>query len=418
MIKRLFFGVGTIILSLLVSLVIAELVLRFAYPRYEYAADADYLESALRIWKRRPYEHKERGHPDTGRPHEVTHNNLALRHNRDISDNDLRQRINIGVFGDSFTENVRLPAAHGFVEIVDYLLNLRSDKFNVLNFGVDGYGPDQHYLYYREWSRSHKLDHVIYILCSNDLGNLYDNKLFSLDSSGRLVRNSVTSTPFWTRFASQLHVTYLIIDAKLRLTGTRGSAVERFVRAQNDSMRVDQEIRKNESDPRLLHKLVSNPKAMRLETPERELMKQSFALFGAVLDAWRREVELAGGSFSVVLLPREGEHRFAGLLDGGYRTLDLYSVFRDLLPGYQFETIRFTNDGHWNEQGNLLAGSTIFRFLERELGLGKLADEEVRKALHLYYQAVGDGWFPDKRWTLESPVEEAKSVGIRRRYVE
>lgn len=104
----------------------------------------------------------EREHPDSGRKHPVIHNNLALRQQRDFSTADLAHGVNIGFFGDSFTENVRMEAPYMFQEVLDYLLNVRLDnpvRFNVLNFGGDGYGTDQCYLYYlrrniRFWDRS------------------------------------------------------------------------------------------------------------------------------------------------------------------------------------------------------------------------------------------------------------------------
>ena len=53
-------------------------------------------------------------HPDTGVRHAVIHNNLALRQHRDFSEDDLVGAINVGVFGDSYTENLRLPSPYSF----------------------------------------------------------------------------------------------------------------------------------------------------------------------------------------------------------------------------------------------------------------------------------------------------------------
>jgi hypothetical protein len=117
---------------------VIELGLRLAYPKYASAAAGEYDRDMLRIWSPRPNRRVTLSHPDTGVEHPVVYNDRALRQSRRFP--NLEGAINVGVFGDSYTENVGLPAMHIFTELLDYLLNETGRRFNVLNFGVNGYG--------------------------------------------------------------------------------------------------------------------------------------------------------------------------------------------------------------------------------------------------------------------------------------
>jgi len=78
--------------------------LRVFYPKYEYAAESNFVGSMNRIMIRNKNSHDEKKHPDSAQPHLVYHNNLALRQNRNFYKVDFKSAINIGFFGDSYTE--------------------------------------------------------------------------------------------------------------------------------------------------------------------------------------------------------------------------------------------------------------------------------------------------------------------------
>ncbi|MEM7393651.1 MAG: sulfatase, partial [Verrucomicrobiota bacterium] len=121
-----------------------EIGLRLFYPRYRFAAESGFSRDAMRIMARQPDRRVRRAHPDTGERHWVMHNNLALRQHRNMTPEEIDGGVNLGFFGDSFTENVRLDAPYSFQESLDFLLNETGDstRYNVLNLGVDGYGTD------------------------------------------------------------------------------------------------------------------------------------------------------------------------------------------------------------------------------------------------------------------------------------
>ena len=106
------------------ALLLCEVGLRLFHPKYAYLAEAPFARDPNLIMIRIPSHRSFAGHPDTGSPHPFFHNNLGLRQHRDFSAADLESSVNIGFFGDSFTENVLMKAQHSFTEPLDYLLNI------------------------------------------------------------------------------------------------------------------------------------------------------------------------------------------------------------------------------------------------------------------------------------------------------
>jgi len=107
--------------SLLFSFLIVELILRICYPKYEHAAKSSYDRNPSRIWSRKANSHHRYRHPDTRVYYSVYHNNLSLRQHRNFDESDIKSAITVAFFGDSFTENLFLPAQYSLTEPLDYL---------------------------------------------------------------------------------------------------------------------------------------------------------------------------------------------------------------------------------------------------------------------------------------------------------
>ena len=170
--RNLFVNLGLLLVSCAAGLVLCEASLRLFYPKYRDLAEAQFHHHATRIWARIPNSRDWAYHPDTFRRHFLHHNNLALRQHRDFREGDLASATNVGVFGDSFVENIRMAAPYSFTEPLDYLLNQSARSFNVLNFGVDGAGPGQSFLRYANFRYAQDLDYVVYVYNHSDLADL------------------------------------------------------------------------------------------------------------------------------------------------------------------------------------------------------------------------------------------------------
>ena len=353
-----------LLVSCAVGLALCEGFLRLFYPKYRHLAVVQFHTDAGRIWARTPNSRDWRSHPDTHVPYSFYHNNLALRQHRDFSEADLAASTNVGVFGDSFTENFRMPVQYAFTEPLDYLLNQSGKPFNVLNFGVGGYGTDQSLLHYESFHHAEKLDHVLYVYCRNDLQNIYTKSLFRLDEAGRLVRNESVRASWWVLLINKLHVSYLVLDVSGRL-----SPFITKTAAFRESMRRG---------------------AYRQGRPDYS-EKNVLETFRQLIRHWKHLAEHNGSTFSVVLLPDEPDPVIVDLLEAeDVAIIDLYACFRDADPAYLWSSYRFQNDGHWSEAGNRLAAICLYRVLEEKTGLSHLSEGRLQEALFQYYAAFGD----------------------------
>ncbi len=371
--------------SLVVGLSLCEAALRVLHPRYEYAA---------RPPQRAYHWHSEYPHPDTGAKHRVVYNNLGSRQHRNFNERDLAAGVNLAFFGDSFTENLRMPAHHSFTEVLDYLLNgegslmrgarpsrspaegssMRGARpsrspaegsldanFNVLNFGIEGTGPVEQYSLWSSLGVRQRLRHVFYVHMRNDMKDVRRSHERGAGRAGRAPWQAERSRA-WIRALSGFHLTYLALDAWRR---------------------------------------PDDGAAQRLSSMSES---EGLAAFESVLRRWRREVEAAGGEFHIVLLPTPDGDRWFRRLESpsSWNVVDLPRCFNEAIPNYDYADWRFANDRHWNEAANMVAARCLYRDLEDLLDLPERGDAQLARALHGYYAAFQDrdrfggeaGWMP------------------------
>ena len=356
-----------LLVSCLVSISLCEVSLRLFYPKYRHLAEAQFSRDARGNPTRPANSRNWINHVDTLVPHAWHHNNLGLRQHRDFSEADLAA-TNIGVFGDSFVENIGMDAPYSLTEPLDYLMNQSGRRFNVLNFGMGGYGTDDSFLRYKHFPYAEKLDHVLYLYFFNDLDDIYASGLFHLDYTGHLVGPEAIRSPRWISLIGKSHIPYLILDAAGRLP----SFTEE--RDTNKKLKIA---------PRLIS----------------ETQKNSTAIFRQLIRRWKSLVETQGNTFSVVTLPGYPHPYISSLLrEEGVEVVNLYDCFENHDPAHSRRPwdespYRFRNSRHWNEAGNHLAAVCLYRVLEAKAGLPPLSEDELLQALHRYYSAFG-GWSP------------------------
>ena len=357
--------------SCLTGLLLCEAGLRLFHPEYAPLAEAPLVHDPNLLFIRLPNHCSLFGNPDTHRPHSLCHNNLGLRQHRNFSAADLESSINLGFFGDSFTENIGMEAQFSFTEPLDYLLNLGGEgAFNALNFGVQRYGLAQSLLRYELWDFREALDHVFYVHFENDLRDDLASGLFRLDDAGQLARREAAPSRF--ALLSKLHLSYLALDAAGRLSTHFGEIAAKAKRLEH------------EFDQRRLFLSSGVP-------------QRGYALFRQLLRRFKEAVEGNGASFHLVWLPMEN-HASSGVAaivrEEGVDAFSLRDCFGERDPAhlrtpwpaspYRFENDR---DRHWNEAGNRLAAVCLHRFLAGRLGLPSLSEEAVAQALRRYYSA-------------------------------
>ena len=114
--KALIFKLIALSFSLILGLLVCELVVRIIRPDLRELAQVSYQRDSYRIFANAPNETHKRMHPDTGVEHAVLTNSLGMRQHRNFEIQKADGVTRIGVFGDSFTENVRMEAPYSFSE--------------------------------------------------------------------------------------------------------------------------------------------------------------------------------------------------------------------------------------------------------------------------------------------------------------
>lgn len=387
------------VLSVGITLVVAEIALRVVYPKYELAAEAKFQPDSLRITSRPANARHTVQHPDNGQPHLVIYNNHGMRQHRDFAADELAGTVNVGFFGDSYMENVGLPGPYSFTEPLDYLLNQTGQRFNVLNFGQAGYGTDQSFLAYRHSALRADLDHVFYVFCINDIRNIYENDLFYLDDRGELQRNPALATPWWIKLISRLHLTYLVRDGFYRIFPHKNSWKGFDARVLQDRP-AEKHVRKRMRSDR-----ARSIEANILEGKENPDVTRSLAVFQVILQKWQALATANGAEFSVVLLPTGNGNVIKDLIPADIPVVDLYELFDASIPDYSYDDWHFDNDAHWAEAANSLAASIFYRELTAQLALPALSVVEIERVLHPYYAAFDYGWMPDISGSPELPPD-------------
>ena len=386
--------------SCLAGLLLCEAGLRLFHPKYAPLAEAALVRDPNLLYIRIPKLCGTHPHPDTQAAHSLCHNSLGLRQHREFSAADLESSVNIGFFGDSWVENINMEAQFSFTEPLDYLLNLGGEgAFNVLNFGVNGYGTSQPLLRYELWDHRESLDHVFYVYCENDPKNDLASGLFRLDDAGRLARGEAAPSRF--ALLSKLHLSYLALDAAGRLFA-------HFEEIAANAERLEREYRWRRGLYHYQHPGVPH---------------RAFALFRQLLRRFKEVVESNGASFHLVWLPMEGYDApgVAAIVgEEGVATFSLRDCFGERDPAHLrtpwlASPYRFERDFHWNEAGNRLVAVCLHRFLAGRLGLPRLSEEEVAQALRRYYSAFEA---PGSVTLLAGKAQPASptTAAIRRKY--
>jgi len=289
--------------SIILALGTSELILRAFFPKYSYASESNYALDSLLTWRTGPNSRLIRKHPDTNKKHPVFYNNHGMRQHRNITQKEINSSVVISILGDSYTENARLPTQYGFTEILDYLLNSESDQENylVLNYGVSGYGTDQAFITYQSSPLAKHSAHVFYVLCENDLGDIYNNNLFTfhddefyINGITRLVQLPAKNPSKAKAFLRNFYLTYLILDAI--------SGFEAYSKPITESYTFDtNQLRKNQKtreESSIAKQITDNIWANKFDKAA-----GSMGIMNAILDQLRLEVEKNGGVFHIVILP-------------------------------------------------------------------------------------------------------------------
>jgi hypothetical protein len=167
-------NVLVVVVSLGLSLLLAEVVVRMTalstgtvvetgnqYKFYEFDARLG--------WKNSPGRHGRYTREEFS--YDLNINSLGMRY-REVSMQKPARKTRIAVLGDSFVWGIGVSDQDRFTEQVE---EMTGGKYELLNFGVSGYGPIQHYLMFDEIVKGFSPDVVLITFC---LGNDFADNVF------------------------------------------------------------------------------------------------------------------------------------------------------------------------------------------------------------------------------------------------
>lgn len=396
-------------ISLFVGLVMAEGVLRVIRPDLKDIVYSKFQHDRYRIHVNPRSQRYTRLHPDTKKEHVVIHNSLGMRQHREFSRQKDEDTVRIGFFGDSFTENLRLPVEYSFTESLDYLLNRSGKTYEVLNFGTDGYGTDQAYLQYVDESGGLGLNAAAYVYCHNDLTDILADSLFEIDEQGYLSYVPVKPPGVIKSVARKTYLTYFMIEA---LSVLNIHKTEKLVLDE-----IDQDKLTTYEAESVNRKQYENLEEAFDKGQYSQNLRKSLAIFKAILTEWKKEADSRSQIFFVVLLPRfkEANEKIKTIIEElGIEVLNLYPLFENEQP--ELTRFYFKNDGHWNEEGNKIATVYIFKYLAQRFGIPYGEDEFIKQGLYEFYSSFEPAAVSGE-WLGAGPVDEKLKHDIRSSYL-
>jgi len=279
----------------------------------------------------------------------------------------------IAVLGDSFIEAAQVPRHHTATQLLEQLLNAaperaarRSQKWEVLNFGVSNYGVGQYLLAWEEYASKFSPDYVAIFVAKYHMGRTihkYSWGAFTATKNDRL----------WIRPTFRMENGFLVREP--------ARDFEKFVRVQQDLLKS--EFGGNISrrkPPRLLtlhyarlmwrelkpelKKLLGRADIKMSRGPEGEMI----ALNLKIIEDLGRSVSVAGGKLVVLdasqyFKDHEAVSRqlneFCAKHGFGY-----VPVYQDLLKANANGiATRWNFDTHFNEAGNMILAAALYEWV-------------------------------------------------------
>ena len=168
---KLFANFSLILISIVFSLMVGEGLVRVASIGGVYVSETGnqykFYEFDHRLgWRNSPNRFGKYTRDEFS--YKISINSYGMRY-KDFSIDLSNSRKRIAVLGDSFTWGIGVSNQERYTEIVE---NKTSNKFELLNFGVSGYGPIQHYLLVDEILDKFKPEVLLITFClSNDFAD-------------------------------------------------------------------------------------------------------------------------------------------------------------------------------------------------------------------------------------------------------
>lgn len=364
-------GLGIAILSLVVTLVVAECLARWIRPDLVPSRELQSVADPFIGWRFLPGQEFD-GKTEHGERRRVQINRLGFA-DEDHPLQKTEGAVRIAFLGDSFTVAAQVDFKDSFVQVAGTALRTAapSRKWEVLNFGVPSFGTVREYLTWRHYASSFRPDLVVLAFF---MGNDVANNLPNYEGIFEQRRGQKKRSWFYRKFLepSLLYQQYKLCERNLR-----------------HALRKDwaRKVSADEAQRPFWERSYAPIDWQTYLTRPDPAFEEAWRLTESHLLRLRDEVQASGARFYVALLPGveamvPGEFqralvRYPGieqfqfdleyprrrLLDFFGQTkmsvIDIQREFEENVPADQRSTLYFKFDRHFSTRGHGLTGKSI-----------------------------------------------------------
>ena len=252
--------------------------------------------------------------------------------------NTSKKKNIIGIFGDSFTENIAVDRRFEYSN----LINNHLKDHTIVNYGIGGYSADQTFLRYLKY-KTHDLNHVFYFFMPGDIGFATKIK-FSDEGDYQLEKKKIN---YIYQLIGKLNLTYFAIDSFYLIRSLLSKKHSIIDKGNYNSVLANKIYSKFYS--KNLKKCINNKDAC-----ERNFLN--------LLNAFKNVVEKNNSTFHLLIYPND-KHilDFEKIISQTDIEFDYFILNKNLEYNYsnREHKYQFKNDGHWNEYGNVLFADNL-----------------------------------------------------------
>ena len=323
--------------SIVLSILLCESIVRVFFsqpinPRFVY-------DSGFGIRDNQPHVRVHHSYPGKYEV-DISTNSAGLRGSKDYGYTTPLGTRRIAVLGDSFAFGYGCNDDQVVSAVLEKDLNdelVGGIKWEVLNFGVSGYGQAEELILYRNKTRLYKPGVVVLFYFDNDIGNNVTADIFALGQDGRIQE---TGKSFLPGTAAQQWIYNIPL--------VRSSQALSLVRNQLSSL----------AQMHLLHKFGLKD--------YNEGNAYGIGLTRALLLELRREVESAGAHFIIVIIPNNDN---PATTDFPFTRVEWQKLGMSVVDGRDFidRNDYYAQDGHWRPSGHRKAATALRPLLFEEI---------------------------------------------------
>lgn len=337
--------------SIFFSLVIIEFSLR-AFGMYSNLANTKLVASDA-IYERPKNSYQKQKHPDVNYVVTNYYDFDGVKNNTSLTTS--KKKNIIAFFGDSFTENVAVDPIFEFSN----MLKKKIKNYEIVNYGIGGYEIDSIFLRYNKF-KDHDIKYIFYLYFPGD-ENL--SKIIKFDENNNLIISKIKINYFY-QLIGRLNITYLVIDSFYIFRGLLYSN-HSVINVDNYNQILANKIAKSKQ-----------------QKPQAELDE-----FFNILKKFQEVAERNQVNFTVLVFPTKGSIELFNTFIKNKDYKINYVILNEELNNNP--KLRFKNDPHWNEYGNLEYAKNLYEiFIKKNLNVNELSNFSIEKnSIDSFYQS-------------------------------